>query len=168
MTSKIPNFNGTWLPKRLKPLDEISMDNLINELDSLDMVTFEETGTIPVWVWVLTGFGSLVLLHALVFGLRSSERVKQFMFARKKSSIMSSVTHARRRVLPTDAGSDEGLEGRATEQPSAPLMMTDFNPNSNAEVLKEMYPKLDLITQKPRKNDLEQIMKILSVNLKLR
>ena len=144
LTSKIPNCNGTWLPKRLKPLDEISIDNLFNELDPLDMVIFEETGTIPVWVWVLISFGSLVLLLALVFGLRRSERDKQFMLARKKSSTMSSVTYARRRVLPTDAGSDEGLEGGATEKTSAPLMTADFN----EEELKKMYPKLDLITVK--------------------
>ena len=121
------------------------MDNLINQLDSLDMVAFEETGTILVWVWVLIDLGSLVLLLALVFGLRRIESVKHFMLARKKSSIVSSVTYAGPRVLPTDVGSGEGLEGRTTELPSTPLLVTDNNTSINVEA---MYPKLDLITVK--------------------
>lgn len=46
--TKTPNLNRTWWPKHLKPLDGIPMDSLTNEIDSLDMVTWEEIRAISV------------------------------------------------------------------------------------------------------------------------
>ena len=147
LKSKLPNFNVTHLPKHLRSLENIPMDGLVKELDSLSAILPDDSENIPVWVWFSIGIGALILILVIFFWLKRVKQIKLFGLAREKSSIVRSVTLAGG-VMPKDVGSGEGLEGRTTELPSAPLLVTDTNTSTNVEELKTMYPKLDLLTVK--------------------
>lgn len=148
LLNKLPNFNSIKLPKRLKSLDEMPIEHFIHELNSLTTVNSELTGKTPVWVWVLIGLAVLVGIILAVFIWWKITQVGYFSLANGKSSIVRSVKHARCAVLPTDVGSDGGLEGRMTEIPSAPLMLAEAKTNNNVGDTKTVYPKLDLLTVK--------------------
>lgn len=144
LISKLPNFNDTLVPKHLKTLDKIPMDGLIKELDSLGKILPDDSGKISWWVWFLVGIGVLAISLVIFFWLKRVKQIKSFGLARERSGIVGSVTLAGG-VMPKGFGSGEGLEGRTTELPSAPLLVTDTNTSKNAETI---YPKLDLITVK--------------------
>ena len=102
------------------------MNGLVKELDSLSAILPDDSENIPVWVWFLIGIGALILILVIFFWLKRVKQIKLFGLAREKGSIVRSVTLAGG-VMPKDVGSGEGLEGRTTELPSAPLLVTDTN-----------------------------------------
>ena len=67
LTSKLPNYNVTLLPKHLKSLDKIPMDGLIKELDSLSTILSNDPGKMSMWVWFLIGVGALIIILVIFF-----------------------------------------------------------------------------------------------------
>lgn len=68
--TSLPNFKLSSLPKELKHIPSISMDNMISKLNHLDQVRVKDDEPFPFWIYILAAIGLLILigvLYILVF-----------------------------------------------------------------------------------------------------
>ena len=134
----MPNFSKMDFPKHLKALKEIPMDHLIQELNSLDTVTADES-SIPNWVYVLVALsicvGIVLLLYLWKKYFKNFEGIKS---AIKRSNIHNLVTN----VAKSDPSQDNsgGPEPLAVTSPSAPML------TSEDEVPLRVYPTIGLLS----------------------
>ena len=70
LIEKVPSFNPSELPKHLKLLHVIPMNNLIREFDTLDTVTSEQKKN-PFWGYIIIILGAILLISLLMCKYKS-------------------------------------------------------------------------------------------------
>ena len=134
LIQKVPSFNLTKLPKHLKSLREIPIDNLIRELYTLDTVPVIQK-RFPFWAYIIIILGVLLLTSLLICKYKS-KLVRDCLMAKLLSSKLSSDTQTGRQKMTASPIPTSEVNA----EPTAPLILSK---NTLAD---NIYPKLDLST----------------------
>lgn len=133
--SQFDNLQNISIPEKLKDLDDVPINKLVEKLESVRTVNpmFDIWG-LPTLVYILIGMGCALILGIILFAYcKSKKRWSGKLWRRSKSS--------EKRVeagfpLVTINSSDDGNAGRDT-YPSAPVYSTVVD---HKDTIKKLYP----------------------------
>ncbi|CAG2205199.1 unnamed protein product [Mytilus edulis] len=139
----LPKFNLTELPKELKNIKEIPMDNLIYQLKNLQ--TIQEDSSFPNWVYNVIYLVISLLLGIVIFILCKYRKKLPCSVKRGSGCKMQNVAPKYDRVSKLVSAKTEGDVNTSRDVPSAPML-----DNSKEEVANNLYPLLKLAEQTVR------------------
>ncbi|VDI59909.1 Hypothetical predicted protein [Mytilus galloprovincialis] len=139
----LPKFNLTELPKELKNIKEIPMDNLIYQLKNLQ--TIQEDSSFPNWVYNVIYLVISLLLGIVIFILCKYRKKLPCSVKRGSGCKMQNVASKYDRVSKLVSAKTEGDVNTSRDVPSAPML-----DNSKEEVANNLYPLLKLAEQTVR------------------
>ena len=95
LVNNMSNFTEIDLPTHLKALKDIPMNNLIQELDTLNDITTDNSTSFPNWAFILIGLViCVIMLIILLYLWKYSKKCRLPWSAIKQSNVIASFNNA--------------------------------------------------------------------------